>query len=195
MGREGLRTRCLPMSESLAFLRLVWSRDYKLALAMVGASILGVLVTLVAAQNLPTDSLSFMPATSLRDIAVFSTMLLTIVPTLVASLGLFNFQNQRRESRVAQELLQPLVAANADPKLEDRDHSGGHENDLDRYLLVLDDHTDWCTIGSRRDSVARTVDQLFRHRDRVSRRLRGDPFVADGGVSAHWWSLPPHPSV
>ena len=80
------------MSESLAFLRLVWSRDYKLALAMAGASILGVLVTLVAAQNLPADSLSFMPAASLRDIVVFSTMLLTIVPTLVASLGLFNFQ-------------------------------------------------------------------------------------------------------
>ena len=80
------------MSESLAFLRLVWCRDYKLALALVAASIVGVLVTLVAAQSLPTESLSFMPAASLRDVVVFSTMLLTIVPTLVASLGLFNFQ-------------------------------------------------------------------------------------------------------
>ena len=80
------------MSESLAFLRLVWSRDVRLALAIILASLVGALISYVAANVLPSERLSFMPSASLRDIAVFGTMLLTVVPASFAALGLFNFQ-------------------------------------------------------------------------------------------------------
>tara|TARA_R110002049_G_scaffold2750_2_gene21729 strand:+ start:605103 stop:606806 length:1704 start_codon:yes stop_codon:yes gene_type:complete len=82
------------MPETIALFRLVWNRDRKLVLIVSAAAMIGTLLSVLAAGTLPTDRLSFMPAASLRDIAVASTMLLTLVPAIITTFGLFNFQSQ-----------------------------------------------------------------------------------------------------